>query len=371
MTTEIDVLNEALQSIGTRTTVTSLTEQSNEAIQASLVIDKLRDRLNRMAPWNCARNYANLTLITAAPGTPENPSSGTTMWQKGIPPPNWAYEYQYPVDCIRPLFINPALQTGFTGGVPITTAVTGGSPSFWNGPPVKFSVGIDQFFVISSVPTIVSAGTLYNVGDVITLTPPPSPQMGAPGQLQVTSIGSGGAITGIGIYPITYSAYASITPATPVGGSYFQPQINPLAAAFANVGPTNVPSVGTGATFNCVTNTTVDQRVILTNQEFATLCYLRQIINVNVMDQLFLDAWQAILASRLAIALTGDKSLANMKVAEANNLIQVARTADGNESLTINDVTPDWIRVRGIAQPDWGYSPNQSFDYGPLFEAYG
>src|SRR6266550_8768452 len=165
MTTTTDLVNRALQTIGSRTTVASLAEQSNEAIQANLIFTQLRDDLLRMAPWNCAVNFNSLTFITSAPGTPENPTPGTSLWQKGQPPPPWAYEYQYPVDCLRPLWILPQFQTGFAGGVPITTAITGGAASFWQGPPVRFKVGIDQFICIISA-TPAAPGSGYAVGDI-------------------------------------------------------------------------------------------------------------------------------------------------------------------------------------------------------------
>ena len=150
MTTETDVSNRALSAIGTRSTIASLTENSNEARQCSLFVEEIRDEIMRLAPWNCGTNFNNLTLVCAAPGTPENPSVGMLQWEKGIPPPPWAYEYLYPSDCLRPLFIVPQFTTGFNAGVPITTAVTGGAPSFWNGPPVRFKVGIDQ--LVNGVP---------------------------------------------------------------------------------------------------------------------------------------------------------------------------------------------------------------------------
>ena len=247
-----------------------MTEQSNESIAAQLLLEPLRDELIRLAPWNFATNYNNMTLVCAAPGTPENPTTGTTTWEKGIPPPPWAYEYLYPSDCLRPLWIVPQFATGFASGIPITTAVTGGVPQFWNGPPVRFKVAVDQ---ISSA--------------------------------------------------------------------------------------TGQPAVG-GA----------DTRVILTNQEQAILAYLRRITNPDVMDDNFVQAWVAALAGRLAIPLTGDKALANMKLGEANSYIQRARGVDGNEGLTINDVTPDWIRVRGILYQSWEYGPNQIFDWGPMLTMY-
>ena len=270
MVAEVNIANRALAAIGTRSQIASLTEQSNESIAAQLLLEPLRDELIRLAPWNFATNYNNMTLVCAAPGTPENPTTGTTTWAKGIPPPPWAYEYLYPSDCLRPLWIVPQFATGFASGIPITTAVTGGVPQFWNGPPVRFKVAVDQI----------------------------SPVTGQPA----------------------------------VGGA--------------------------------------DTRVILTNQEQAILAYLRRITNPDVMDDNFVQAWVAALAGRLAIPLTGDKALANMKLGEANSYIQMARGVDGNEGLTINDVTPDWIRVRGILYQSWEYGPNQIFDWGPMLTMY-
>lgn len=271
MTSTTDIANRSLASIGTRTQIASLTENSPEARAANLWIDSLRRELLRMAPWNCAKNTNTLALVCAAPGTPENPSVGTVQWQKGQPSPPWTYEYLYPADCIRPLWIVPQFSTGFASGVPITTAVTGGAPSFWQGPPVRYAVGIDQ-----------------------------------------------------------------IDPAT-----------------------------------GLVSATGQDTKIILTNQEFAILVYLRNVTNPDVMDDAFQQAWVAGLAGRMVFQLTGDKTLANIKMKEANEYIQIARTSDGNEGLTVNDVTPDWIRVRGIDGPfDFGWTSNTNFDWGAMLALF-
>src|SRR5262249_2392469 len=237
---EVDIANRALSAIGTRSQIVSLTENSNEAKACNLLIDSLRDELLRLAPWNCCNNFKNMSLICAAPGTPENPTVGAAQWEKGIPPPPWVYEYAYPADCLRPLYIVPQFATGFAGGVPITTAVTGGAPQFWTGGPVRFKVGIDQ----------IDQGT-------------------------------------------------------------------------------GLPS-----------NTGIDTKVIWTNQEQAILCYNKRITDVSLMDDMFQQAWVAALAGRLVFALIGDKQLANIKLQEANAHIAVARAGDGNEGLTVNNVTP-------------------------------
>lgn len=355
MTTTVDVVNRALQAIGTRTTVTSAelaAASTNEAIQANLVLEAVRDDLLRMAPWNCALNYANLTLVTAAPGTPENTSTGTQLWAKGQPPPPWSYEYQYPVDCLRACLVVPQFQTGFVG-VPITTAVTGGAPSFWQGPPVKFKVAIDQFRPVTAA-VVVAGGSGHAVGDVITLPsgPTTSAPIGAPAQLRVLTVAAGVILTVEVVNQVQGSD-------TPLGGSYFSVQSNPVAQD-------TTTGVGIGATFTLTQGASADQRVILTNQESATLAYCRQVTDPNVMDSLFQSAWINVLAASLCAALTGDKALANTKIGLANAAITEARKSDGNEGLNVNDVTPDFIRVRGISYADWSWGGN-SFDWGGMW----
>lgn len=357
MTSTIDIVNRALQFFGSRTTVASLAENSNEAIQANMVLTQVRDEILRMAPWNSAVNFANLTYITSMPGTPENPTSGTPLWQKGIPAPPWAYEYQYPVDCLRPLFVIPQYTTGFSGGVPLTPAVTGGVPMFWNGPPVRFKVAIDQFFSVNGA-TVAAGGSGYAVGDIITLatTPVGAAPIGAPAQLQVLTIGGGGSVATVAVINVIQGE------STKLGGSYFAQQTSPI-------GQSSTTGAGTGANFN-VTWQATDQRTILTNQEFATLGYIRQVTDPNVMDPQLQQAWAAALGARMCIQLTGDKTLANMCLQQANQFITLARVSDGNEGLTVNDVTPDWIRIRGFDAIGPGLIPNQPYDWGPLLTLY-
>ena len=271
MTAEVDIANMALSALGTRSSIAALNENSPEARASALWIDKVRDEVIRLAPWVSVRNFINLSLICAAPGTPENPVQGEFTWQKGIPAPPWFYEYAYPSDCLKALYIVPQFTTGFAGGVPITTAITGGAPNFWNGPPVRYAVGLDQI----------------------------DPNTGLP------------------------------------------------------------------------SNNGIDTKVIWTNQEQAILCYNKQITNPDLMDAQLQYAWVAALAGRMVYQLNGDKQQANMKLKEANDAIITARVADGNEGLTVNDVTPDWIRQRGIEYAnDYGWTPNQMIDWGNLLSMY-
>lgn len=358
MTTEVDIANRALLLIGLQSQITSLDQDMPEAAAINAVFDAYRDNLLRMAPWDCALNYANLTYITSTPGTPENQSAGTTLWQKGQPAPPWIYEYQYPVSCLKACFIIPANQTGYAGSVPITTAVTGNAPQLWQGPPVRFKVAIDQFYPVISA-GVASGGAGYAVGDLITLasgavTDPP---IGAPAVLLVTAV-IGGAVTSVKVV----DQIAGET--SDSGGSYFAIQSNPVAQG-------STTGSGTGATFNLTFGSQGDQRVILTNQEFATLAYVKRVTNPNVMDPMFVEALVGVLAAHTNYVLTKDKAQSNLLIELANGKIREARKADGNEGLTINDYTPDWIRVRGAAFTEYfNAGPWSGFDWGPFWPAY-
>lgn len=354
------ICNQALQTIGTRTTVTDAelaANSTNEAIQFNLLYEDTRDSLLRMAPWDCALRTANLNYISSVPGTPENTSPGTTLWAPGLPAPPWAYEYQYPVDCLRACRIIPANQTGFSGGVPITTAVTGGAAAFWRGPPVVFKVQIDMFYPVIAA-AVAAGGAGYAVGDLITLPlgPSTSPPIGAPAQLRVLTAPAGVVATVEVVNQVMGSD-------VPKGGSYFTPQLGAIPQA-------STSGAGLGATFTLTHGTVDDQRVILTNQEFATLAYIRQVPNPNVWDALFQTAMIDACGAGLAMALRGDLKLANNAIAKLNSSIELARSIDGNEGLTVNDVTPGWLAIRGNLGTE-GYSgPYTPYDWGQAWPTY-
>lgn len=375
MTTVTDVCNRMLQRIGTRTTVTDAEiagNTTNEAIQFNLMYEELRDRLLRMAPWDCGLRTANLTYITSQPGTPENTSPVTNLWAPGQPAPPWAYEYQYPVDCLRACWIIPSTQTGYAGGVPITTAVTGGASSWWWGQPVRFKVQTDRFLPANNI-GVAAGGTGYVVGEIITVALQPTagvtnqigaflagaPQ-GAAAQVRVTGI-AGGAVTSAELVNVIAGSD------TPIGGSYFYAN-TAIATQASSSG------VGTGAEFAIgFGSTPITQRVILTNQEFATLAYVAQVTDPNVFDPAFRDALYASGGAMLTMALQGSKDLANDLLAKANDIIRAARADDGNEGLTVNDVTPDWLRIRGVAYVDGmgvNSGPYQGYDWGSYFPMF-
>lgn len=359
MTTLTEIVNRALQVVGTRTTVTDselANNTTNEAIQANLCLIPIRRQLLRMAPWDCGLKTANLTYITSVPGTPENTSAATTLWQPGQPTPPWAYEYQYPVDCLRACWIIPATQTGYAG-IPITTAVTGGAASSWVGPAVKYKVQTDTFIPVTAA-TVAVGGTGHAVGDIITLAAGDTtqPPIGAPCQLRVETIGGGGTI-------LTVSVISVLPGDVALGGSYFAAQANPVAQG-------TTTGSGAGATFNLTFGNPTKQRVILTNQEFATMVYVCDVEDPNVYDDMFIEAYVRIVGATIANALSGDKKIIKMAIDEANVMIGQARAIDANEGLTINDVTPDWIRIRGIDFGTQFSGPYTGFDWGGYWSSF-
>lgn len=346
---------------------------SNEAIQTNLVIYALRDELLRMAPWDCAFNYNNLNYITSVPGTPENPGQVTQTWVKGQPAPPWSYQYAYPGDCLRACWIVPWLNTGFAGNIPITTAVTNvgaGSPTNFGSPAAPFKIAIDQFYSVATA-TVNAAGAGYAAGDLIFLTPgqysptnlpTANPPVGGPAIIKVLTVGGGGAIATIAL--VNTFSQAQPENDEPLSGQYYAIQASPMAQS-------STTGSGTGATFNVTFSAQTDQRVILTGQEFATLAYIKQVTDPNVMDPLFIDAWVHILAARLAYQLNGDRARANDLVQLTNGMINQARGVDGNEGLTVNDVTPDFIRVRGEFFMNMEYTSSiAGFNWGPVFLGY-
>jgi hypothetical protein len=380
MTTNLDIGNRALQVMGSRTNMTLAefnNQTSNEAIQCQLIMFKLRDELNRMAPWDCVTKWGNLTYITTAPGNPEQPNSGAPLWQPGQPMPPWSYEFQYPVDCLRARKIIPQFTTQ-AGGVPIypSGTVTGAGQIGWSGPALKFKVATDSFFGVTAA-TVSAGGTGYAIGDIITLAQPsytfnqnsaPVGQTpsytsytldaGAPAQLQVLTL-AGSAVATVAVVNQIMDA------ASPIGGSYFSVPTNPVAQGSSS-------GAGTGATFNLTFGAQSPQRVILCNITQAILVYNTQIVDPNVMDPLFQDAWIHILAARLGPQLNGEMARANLNIAQANAAIMEARKADGNEGLTVNDVTPDFIRARGFGSggPNFEFSPSADFDWGSAYSPY-
>lgn len=97
------------------------------------------------------------------------------------------------------------------------------------------------------------------------------------------------------------------------------------------------------------------ETVINSNAQQGILCYTRRVENDAQWDPQFREAMVARLAYKIAVPLSGDKTLATGNYTLANNLVAAARAGSGNEGLTMINAIPDWITVRdGL---DGGYGP--------------
>jgi hypothetical protein len=123
---QVQIANMALDVIGTRSTIASLSEASTEARAISRHWDNAVDAVLRAAHWNFAKKQIPLTLLQD--GTQGQP----------VPTP-WLYEYAYPSDCVLMRSIVPLIQVSqITPGTPASAL-----PIAAYGPPVKFVMATD------------------------------------------------------------------------------------------------------------------------------------------------------------------------------------------------------------------------------------
>lgn len=141
MASETDIANEALVMVGTRDSIASLNEESNEARVCKRYFNNTRDELLQMAHWGFAKKTAILSVLKTAPGTPGNTATATA-WSPAYPAPPWLYEYAYPVDCLQVQMIVPQIETGWNGGVPLFSSSQGQYP-YVLGPTARFEVAFD------------------------------------------------------------------------------------------------------------------------------------------------------------------------------------------------------------------------------------
>lgn len=98
--TSTDIVNRALQLVGTRTTVASLVEVSNEATQANICYAAVRDWCLGVTNWNFARRSAALAVNKQTAVPPTVPWATATS----VSPP-WKYSYTLPADCLQVQYI--------------------------------------------------------------------------------------------------------------------------------------------------------------------------------------------------------------------------------------------------------------------------
>lgn len=139
MASEVTICNRALQAMGTRSQISSLTEASNEARNCNLIYADTRDEVLSMAFWNFAKKTEYLSLLKQAPGTPGG-SATASQWSNLFPAPPWLYEYAFPQDCISMRSIVQQSVNAYVG-VPFTS---NGQASY------PYGIGAGSMFEVTS-----------------------------------------------------------------------------------------------------------------------------------------------------------------------------------------------------------------------------
>jgi hypothetical protein len=88
MASAIDICNKALSLLGQKT-ITSLNDDSPEALACRLHWPLLRDEVLRGHPWNCVKTRASLNRLLVTPDF------------------GYSYYYQLPADCLQVLSVEP------------------------------------------------------------------------------------------------------------------------------------------------------------------------------------------------------------------------------------------------------------------------
>lgn len=102
------------------------------------------------------------------------------------------------------------------------------------------------------------------------------------------------------------------------------------------------------------------RKVVLTNVKDTQAVYIIDVQDVSLFDASFRIALVGLLAFKLVIPLTGNAGMRRDFALSAQDAINSARAADGNEAISSTDHTPDWISARGgdsgnpYADPLWG-----------------
>lgn len=316
---DVNIANMSLAMISARNQIAAFSDQTVEGININIFYNRIRDQVMTMAPWNFVRRTELLSLLKAAPGTPENPASAAP-WNTSMPAPPWLYEYRYPNDCLFMRYVTYQPNAQLSVGTPPLTSAILSADSWWPGPPQKFIISQD-FNVSATItaitkanPGVVSATNTFINGDRITVSDI-SGMVELNANTYIVSDRTAGSFTltgldGVKVNTTNFTTYTS-------GG-------------YARATPI---------------------KCLLTNTEFAVGVYNALITDPAIWPVEFVNAFATALAAFISFPISGKLDLKSQLLGEANSMIVEARRTDGNEGLTTQDHTPDWIRVRGINYP--------------------
>lgn len=124
---------------------------------------------------------------------------------------------------------------------------------------------------------------------------------------------------------------------------------------------------------------TVQTKVILTNVGWVNVVpntgaigvYTQDVEDVGLMDEMFIGALASALAYKLVIPLSGNVGMRDGFAKAAQDTIDQARAADGNEAIPSSDIRVDWMEARGVGSPfGYGFSGGNWSAWGSCWGGY-
>lgn len=175
-------------------------------------------------------------------------------------------------------------------------------------------------------------------------------------QLTLTLLGS--LTEGTSVQPW---AYKYLYPANCLKVRYLIPTLQPASSDVVLTGDyfLNCATSYRGSPFK-VANELVSEhnsrKIVLSNLQEAVAVYVVDEETVDLFDSEFQEALVAALAAAICLPISGNKELTQLKIAQAQSMIEQARASDANESMPTTDHVPDWIRARGDNGYGFGFN---------------
>ena len=288
-----DIANRALDAIAAGSTIGDIEDGSEVAQIALRHYAVTRMQLLRTAHWAFARRQLPMVLLADATGN--TPNVGTKVADQ-----QFIYEYEWPIDCVKIIYI----------------------PWFWQ----NYSPGI--------VP-----------GNLLQQPYFPNPQPASPFNDDFNSDFGGQSSPNVPINPNTPMMTGNYGQ-TPFAGQ------RPRPAPFIVTSDPNYPPAPGQQTWEVLGVSPIGRTVICTNVKNACLVYIYDALYPSTWDALFRAAMVAYLASEIALPVWAKRDrkfgleVRGQQIQIAKNKIIEARIADGNDGVFSSDIPVNWMQAR-------------------------
>lgn len=99
-------------------------------------------------------------------------------------------------------------------------------------------------------------------------------------------------------------------------------------------------------------NSGTQYNALLTNTSPVILVYTARAGDTAYWDAQFIEAMSLVLAAQVSYSITGDRALKKDLLQQAATVIMSARVTEANQGITVHEITPDWLAIRGVGPLD-------------------